>query len=240
MRWQWIFSLGAQQRQPSSSFITLLQVKIIYKQVCREASAAMMVHQLFLSIEFLLHSTLWFSLLKTLLGLNFPLDLLSSFSRSFCKPMERCQENTRFWQVNMILQMLQNKISKREEHRLIERRRFQKQSHIPTFVLYCGFKKPILSSLPSKIKIKLHLHKGRNIKVKVKCFFFPSGPLHVLVQAVDDLVPLVDDGHQLIHQLLLFVTVLLSPVTLWVWRQQECLKRSPYHSEITIYQWPDL
>lgn len=44
--------------------------------------------------------------------------------------------------------------------------------------------------------------------------FFSSEPLHVLVQAVDDLVPLVDDGHQLIHQLLLFVSVLLSPVTL--------------------------
>lgn len=201
---------GSSPSQAALEFtITLLQVKIIYKQVCREASAAVMAHQLFLSTESLLHSALLFSLLKTLLGLNFPLDLLSSFSRSFCKSMERCQENTRFWWVNVILQTLQGEISKREEHRLIERR-----SHIPTFVLYCGFEKPILSSLPSKIKIKLHLHKGRNINVKVKCFFSPSEPLHVLVQAVDDLVPLVDDGHQLIHQLLVFVSVLLSPVTL--------------------------
>lgn len=47
-------------------------------------------------------------------------------------------------------------------------------------------------------------------------FFFPcSEPLHVLVQAADDQVPLVDDGHQLVQQLLLFVPVLLSPVALW-------------------------
>lgn len=142
---------------------TLLQVKIIYKQVCREASAALTVHQLFLSTESLLHSALLFSLLKTLLGLNFPLDLLSSFSRSFCKSMEKCQENT--------FLVGRRDFADASEHRLIERRRFQKQSHIPTFVLYCGFEKPILSSLPSKIKIKLHLHKGRNINVKVKRFF---------------------------------------------------------------------
>lgn len=48
-------------------------------------------------------------------------------------------------------------------------------------------------------------------------FFLPprSEPLHVLVQAADDQVPLVDDGHQLVQQLLLFVPVLLSPVALW-------------------------
>lgn len=46
-------------------------------------------------------------------------------------------------------------------------------------------------------------------------FFSCSKPLHVLVQAADDQVPLVDDGHQLVQQLLLFVPVLLSPVALW-------------------------
>lgn len=90
-------------RAPLEFTIILLQVKIIYTQVCREVSAAVMVHQLFLSTESLLHSALLFSLLKTLLGLNFPLDLLSSFNRSFCKSMERCQENTHFWWVNVIL-----------------------------------------------------------------------------------------------------------------------------------------
>lgn len=89
------FGRTAAPNQAALEFtITLLQVKIIYKQVCLEASAALMAHQLFLSTESLLHSALLFSLLKTLLGLNFPLDLLCSFSRSFCKSTEKCQENT--------------------------------------------------------------------------------------------------------------------------------------------------
>lgn len=108
---------GSSANQAALLFtVTLLQVKIIYEQVCREASAALMVRQLFLSTESLLPSALLFSLLKTLLGLNFPLDLLSSFSRSFCKSMERCQENSRFWRVNVILRTLQGEHSEREEH----------------------------------------------------------------------------------------------------------------------------
>lgn len=41
-----------------------------------------------------------------------------------------------------------------------------------------------------------------------------SSPLPVLVQAVDDGVPLLDDGHQLLHQHLLPHPVLLGPVLL--------------------------
>ena len=40
-------------------------------------------------------------------------------------------------------------------------------------------------------------------------------PLPVLVHAVDDVVPLLDDGDQLRHQLLLPRPVLLAPLFLW-------------------------
>lgn len=54
------------------------------------ASAVMMVLQLFLSVESLLLSALWFRILKTLVGLNLPFDFLSSFRPSFWNSEERC------------------------------------------------------------------------------------------------------------------------------------------------------
>lgn len=58
------------------------------KQVCvvsAPPAAASMARHLLLPAASLPPAALWFSFLKTLVGLNFPLDFLSSFSCCFCK-----------------------------------------------------------------------------------------------------------------------------------------------------------
>lgn len=88
----------------------------------------------------------------------------------------------------------------------------------PTFALQRGFEKLVLAPFPGDTKRRLPSHTSKAlIEMQQNAFFFfpRSEPLHVLVQAADDQVPLVDDGHQLVQQLLLFVPVLLSPVALW-------------------------
>lgn len=91
----------------------------------------------------------------------------------------------------------------------------------PTFALQRGFEKLVLAPFPGDTKRRLPSHTSKAlIEMQQNAFFFfffppRSEPLHVLVQAADDQVPLVDDGHQLVQQLLVFVPVLLSPVALW-------------------------
>lgn len=53
------------------------------------SSAPCTVHHLLLPAGSLPPTALWLSFLKTLVGLNFPLDLLSSFSCCFCKSAGR-------------------------------------------------------------------------------------------------------------------------------------------------------
>lgn len=52
-----------------------------------------------------------------------------------------------------------------------------------------------------------------NVKAPCTVFTF-CAPLPVLIQAADDLVPLFNDCDQLTHQLLLSISILLTPVTL--------------------------
>lgn len=49
----------------------------------------------------------------------------------------------------------------------------------------------------------------------------PHSPLPVLVQAVHNGVPLLNDGHQLLHQHLLPPSVLVGPVLLYPAKPQE-------------------
>lgn len=72
---------------------------ISYRQVWlyMRAAAVMAVLQLFLSVESLLLSALWFRILKTLEGLNFPFDSLSSFSPSFWNSEERQVGFSKTW-----------------------------------------------------------------------------------------------------------------------------------------------
>lgn len=53
------------------------------------------------------------------------------------------------------------------------------------------------------------------MNVKAACIFLIFAPQPVLIQAADDLVPLFNDGDQLVHMLLLLISILLTPVTLF-------------------------
>lgn len=60
--------------------------------------------------------------------------------------------------------------------------------------------------------------KSSNVKTTY-CYFSSPVPLPVLIQAADDLVSLFDDGDQLIHEQLLSIPILLTPVALWMSRR---------------------
>lgn len=102
-----------------------------------------------------------------------------------------------------------------------------------TFVPHCGFQNLIFSSLPNQIIKKVAFNStetSMNVTLHIVfihffCLTVSCVPLQVLIQAADDLVPLIDDGHQLIHQPLLLSSVILSPVTLCGKTSVLCLKK---------------
>lgn len=84
-----------------------------------------------------------------------------------------------------------------------------------------------LSLFRLKKKEKAFILISTSANVKAPCMFFLlTVPLHILIQVVDDLVPLFNDGDQLIHQPLLFTTIIFGPATLCMWRDSVCNK--PY------------
>lgn len=74
--------------------MTIFQFYHLKVEMSLLSMRVLIVLQLFLSMEPLVPSALCFSILKTVVGLNFPFDFFSSFSPSFWNSEERYRSKT--------------------------------------------------------------------------------------------------------------------------------------------------
>lgn len=136
----------------------------------------MAVLQLFLSMESLLPSDLWFNSLKNFDGLNFPFDFTSSFSPSLWSSAERQVGSSKTW-VRCFIQgyILSAFCIHRGEIMIWTRGDTQEYEwgYFLTFASHCGIKKHVFLSLPRQDQIKkksVIIYFLTQISVNIKAF----------------------------------------------------------------------